>query len=297
MEWLTRPLIVVGKAQLSLAGLALLLCLIALVVAGSRVAGSLVGSRLLAHTKMERGLQYALGRITNYVLLVIGLLVVLQTSGIEMGSLAVLLGALGVGIGFGLQNIVSNFVSGLILLAERPVQVGDWIEVGGTGGKVERIGARSTTIVTNDNITIIVPNAELVTHNIVNWSHGDPRVRIRVPVGVAYGSDLDRVREALLEVAAAHPGVLPEPPPLVDFTSFGDSALEMELAVWTREMVPFQRRFRSELNFAIDAAFRRRAIQVPFPQRDLHVKSGRLEVETAPGGDGKAVAEPIRGPR
>jgi len=217
MDWLTRPLVTLGGAQVSLAKLALFVLAIVLVLALSRAIGGLVGSRLLARTAMDRGLQYAVGRITYYVLLVIGLMVALQTSGIEVGSLTVVLGALGVGIGFGLQNIVNNFVSGLILLVERPVQLGDWIEVAGRGGRVQRIGGRSTTIVTSDNITIIIPNADLVTNQITNWSHGDPKVRFRLKVGVAYGSDLERVRTALMEVASAHPAVLRDPVPMVFF--------------------------------------------------------------------------------
>lgn len=278
LEWVTRPLLTIGGAQITLAKLGLFLAVGLLVVVAARTVGRVVGSRLLARTGIDPGLQYALGRMIYYAVLVIGLMIALQTSGIEVGSLTVILGALGIGVGFGLQNIVSNFVSGLILLAERPVQVGDWIEVSGTGGRVERIGARSTSIVTSDNITIIIPNADLVTQQIINWSHGDPKVRFRIPVGVAYGSDIPRVREALLEVATAHPGVLTDPPPMVFFSGFGDSALNLELAVWTRAMTQAPHRFRSELNFAIDDAFRRHGIQIPFPQRDLHFKSGALRM-------------------
>jgi small-conductance mechanosensitive channel len=273
-EWVTAPLLAIGGMQVSVGGLALFVAAVVVVALVARTVGGLVGSRLLARTGMDRGLQYALARMSTYTLLVIGLMIALQTSGIEVGSLAVVLGALGIGVGFGLQNIVNNFVSGLILLAERPVQVGDRIEVGGRGGRVERIGARSTTIVTGDNITLIIPNADLVSQQIINWSHGDPRVRFRIPVGVAYGSDLEQVREVLLEVAAAHSTVLREPPPAVLFAGFGDSALNLELAVWTQAMAQSPRRFRSEMNFAIEAAFRRHGIQIPFPQRDVHLKSG-----------------------
>jgi small-conductance mechanosensitive channel len=278
VNWLTQPLLSIGQARVSLANLGLFIIVVVLVVAFARAVGSLFGSRLLARTGMDRGLQYAIGRMVYYALLVFGLMIALQTSGIEVGSVTVILGALGVGIGFGLQNIVNNFVSGLILLVERPVQVGDWIEVAGIGGRVERIGARSTMIITSDNITMIIPNADLVTQQIINWSHGDPKVRFRIPVGVAYGSDIARVRQALLEVAAGHPDVLRDPAPTVFFHGFGDSSLNMELAVWTRDMVQTPLRFRSDLNFSIDAAFRRHGVQIPFPQRDLHFKSGTVPV-------------------
>lgn len=274
INWITQPFLTLGSARVSLLDVVEFLVVLVIVVAIARAVGWFVGARLLARTGMNRGLQYAIGRMTYYALLVLGLMIALQTSGIEIGSLTVVLGALGVGIGFGLQNIVNNFVSGLILLAERPVQVGDWIEVSGTGGRVERIGARSTSIITSDNITIIVPNADLISQQIINWSHADPKVRFRIPVGVAYGSDMERVRAALLEVAAGHAAVLREPSPTVFFSGFGDSSLNVELVVWTREMAQNPMRFRSELNFAVDAAFRRHGIEIPFPQRDLHIKEG-----------------------
>jgi small-conductance mechanosensitive channel len=283
MSWLARPLVTIGQTEVSLATVALFVVSIVLVVVVARTLGGLVSTRLLARTPLDPGLQYAIGRITYYALLVIGLMVALQTVGIQLGSLAVLMGAIGVGIGFGLQNVVNNFVSGLILLAERPVKVGDRIEVTGTVGRVEQIGARSTTVVTNDNIQIIIPNADMVTSKIVNWSHGDGRVRFRVAVGVAYGSDLARVRDVLLGVAAAHAAVLPQPPPSVRFAAFGDSALNLELLVWTREMVQSPSRFRSDLNFAIDAAFRGAGIEVPFPQRDVHLRHGGADARAEPG--------------
>ena len=272
MHWMNEPVLSIGGVQITALTLAKFLGAIVVVVVVARTIGRLIGSRLLARTAINRGLQYAIGQMTYYALLILGLMIALQTSGIQMGSLTVVLGALGVGIGFGLQAIVNNFVSGVILLAERSVEIGDWIEVGGTGGRVERIGARSTTIVTSDNITMIVPNADLMSQRIINWSHGDPRVRFRVPVGVAYGSDMERVRAALLEVAE-HPAVLRDPAPAVFFVEFGESSLNLELVVWTRDMVYVPLRFRSDLNFAIDAAFRRHGITVPFPQRDVHVRS------------------------
>jgi len=279
---MTRTLFEIGTTAVTPLTLAVFVTLGIAAFVLARVAGSLVGSRLLARTGMDGGLQYALGRIIYYVLLIVSLLVALQTAGVQVGSLTVVLGALGIGIGFGLQNIVNNFVSGLILLFERPLSAGDWIDVQGTGGRVRRIGARSTTIVTNDNITIIVPNAELISNRIINWSHGDARVRLRVPVGVAYGSDLDLVRATLLDVARGNRDALAQPPAAVNFIAFGESALEFELAVWTVSGVQRQRRFRSDLNFAIAATFRAQGIEIPFPQRDVHVRSGLLEVRGAP---------------
>jgi len=290
MEWLTRTLFSLGRTPVSTLTVIEFGAAIALVIGLARSARWLLGSRLLRLAGMPQGLSYTVGQMAYYTILVIGGMIALQTSGIEMGSLTVILGALGVGIGFGLQTVVNNFVSGFIMLAERSVQVGDWIEIDGTGGRVVRIGARSTSIVTSDNIALIVPNADLMSHRIINWSHGDPRVRFRVPVGVAYGSDMVRVREALLEAARSHSDVLRDPPPAVFFTEFGDSALGLELAVWTAE-VRTPLRFRSDLNFAVDGALRRAGIQIPFPQRDVHFRTGAVRLEVGDAGARGAAGE------
>jgi small-conductance mechanosensitive channel len=204
----------------------------------------------------------------------------LQMVGLNLTSLAVVAGAVGVGIGFGMQNIVHNFVSGLIILAERPIAIGDRIEIGGVAGQVKQIRLRSTTVLTNDNIVYIVPNSDFITHTVINWTHGDPRARIRLPVNAAYGTEPARLGELLLKVARAHPQVLADPAPEVFFIGFGDSALNFELAVWTIVMTVQTRRFRSELYFAIEKALREEKIEIPFPQRDLHLRSGNFVLQT-----------------
>jgi len=186
----------------------------------------------------------------------------------------VIAGAVGVGLGFGLQNIISNFVSGLIILAARHISIGDHVVVGGVAGKVEQISLRSTTVVTSDNIAIVVPNADFIANSVTNWSHGDARVRFRIPVGIAYGSDLELFRSVMLEVAAEHPKALKEPKPDVLFVGLGDSSLNFELAVWTAEMIHLPSKFRSELLYAIEKKLREHRIEIPFPQRDLHLRSG-----------------------
>lgn len=175
---------------------------------------------------------------------------------LDLSSLAVIVGGLGIGIGFGLQNIVSNFVSGLIILAERPIAIGHRVEVGGVAGQITKISLRSTIVVTNDNITIIVPNSNFITNPVTNWSYGDSKVRLRLPVGVAYGSDVEKLKRLLLEMAAENPAVLKEPAPPVRFLEFGDSALNFELAVWTIDMARSPTRFRSELFFAVERKLR-----------------------------------------
>jgi len=194
-----------------------------------------VTDRVQARRGIDVGIAQAVGTIFRYAVVALGALVILQSAGIDLSALTVLAGALGVGLGFGLQNVASNFISGLIILFERPIKVGDRVEVGQVMGDVRRIAARATTVVTNDNIAIIVPNSDFITQRVTNWSHGTPVVRLRVPVGVSYASDPEAIRRRRLEVAGHHDGVLAEPKPDVIFAEFGDSSLNFELRVWTRD--------------------------------------------------------------
>src|SRR5213080_2667433 len=161
-------------------------------------------NRFLVNSGLDRALQYAIAQIISNVVLVVGVLIVLENTGIHLGALAVFAGAVGVGVGFGLQNIASNFISGLVILAERPITIGDRVEVAGITGQVQQIRARSTVILTNDNIAIIVPNSKFIDSPVTNWQYGDPSVRFRLPVGVAYGSDVNKVRDALVAAAREH---------------------------------------------------------------------------------------------
>src|SRR6266478_348501 len=235
--------------------------------------------RFLVHSGLDRALQYAIAQIIANVVLVVGVLIVLENTGIHLGALAVFAGAVGVGVGFGLQNIASNFISGLVILAERPITIGDRVEVAGITGQVQQIRARSTVIRTNDNITMIVPNTKFIDSPVTNWTYGDPRVRFRVPVGVAYGSDLEKVRNALVEVARENSHVLPQPEPTVFLETFGESSINLELVVWSKEMSYRPRRFRSDLNFAIAQKLREAGIEIPWPQRNLHFRDGVVRVE------------------
>ncbi|MEO6970784.1 MAG: mechanosensitive ion channel domain-containing protein [Chthoniobacterales bacterium] len=239
-------------------------------------------NRFLVHSGLDRSLQYAISQLASNVVLVVGIFIVLQNTGIHLEALTVFAGAVGVGIGFGLQNITSNFISGLVILAERPITIGDRVEVGGVTGQVVKIRARSTVIVTNDNITTIVPNQKFIDSPVTNWTYGDPKVRFRIPVGVAYGSDIEKVRAALIEAAEEDPHTLEDPAPSVFFVEFGNSALNFELVAWSDEMSYRPRRYTSDLNFAIERKFRKAGIEIPFPQRDLHIRSGVVQVATAP---------------
>jgi small-conductance mechanosensitive channel len=233
----------------------------------------LMENRVLIRTSLATGQQYAYAQITSYLVFLFGLLIGLQWAGVNMSSLVILGGALGIGIGFGMQNIANNFVSGIILLLERPIQVGDRVEVGDTHGDVVRIAARSTWIRTNANVVMIIPNSEFINNHVTNWTANDRQVRFPIPLGVSYGSDPEVVRDVLMEVADQHPDVLNVPPPDLLFTGFGDSSLNFELRVWTITRVQYPRELASELYFMIFKAFKERGITIPFPQRDLHVKS------------------------
>lgn len=281
---LDHPIFTVGASKITLLGLLKLAVLIAGVFLFSRFIRRYLLVKVLARTRLQSSIQYAISKVAGYVFIAIGLYVALYMVGIDLSALAVVAGAIGVGIGFGLQNIVNNFFSGLIILAERPITVGDRVEVSGVSGQVSDINLRSTTVVTNDNISIIVPNSDFITNAVVNWSHGDPKVRMRLPFGVAYGSDVEKLRLVASEMAGRHPQVMKDPPPTVYFTGFGDSSLNFELVVWTAEMTTRPRRFHSDLYFGLEKALRDNQIEIPFPQRDLHLRSGTFMVQAQPGG-------------
>jgi small-conductance mechanosensitive channel len=241
-------------------------------------------NRFLARSGLDRALQHAIAQIIGYAVLIIGIIIVLENTGIHIGTLTVFAGAVGVGVGFGLKNIASNFISGLVILAERPITIGDRVEVAGVAGQVQQIRARSTVILTNDNITMIVPNTKFIDSPVTNWTYGDPRVRFRIPVGVAYGSDLEKVRNALVEVARENSHVLPQPEPTVFLETFGESSINLELVVWSKEMSYRPRRFRSDLNFAIAQKLREAGVEIPTPQRDVNFRGGVVRVEMTAAG-------------
>lgn len=233
----------------------------------------LLEEKVFYKLRLERGLKQTLSTLTRYVIISISALIGLSIAGIPLRSLAFFAGAFGIGIGFGMQNIISNFVSGIILLFERPMRVGDIITLeDGTLGTIEKISARSTTINTPDEITITVPNSKFIESRITNWTHPSARMRGSVKVGVAYGSDTALVKKCLLEVAKQNPNVRTYPEPFVRFSEFGDSALKFELYFWADD--PGKRWFiMSELNFAIDEAFKKNHIEIAFPQTDIHIRS------------------------
>lgn len=273
-DFLSTRLFRVGETQVTVSSLFLAVAILVASLVLSRVARTLVADRLLGRTRLAVGTRYAIGRVFGYFILALGILVALQPLGVNATTLAVFGGALGIGLGFGLQDVVKNFVAGLIILVERPVQVGDSIEIGDVVGTVMEVRARATVLRTNNDIYLIVPNSKFISETVVNRSFGKPQVRYAIPVGVAYGTDPKAVEQALLEAAARSESVLREPPPRVWFREFGESSLNFELLCWTSRLLHSAGAFRSELNHLVYDALKGRGIEIPFPQRDVHIRNG-----------------------
>lgn len=266
----------------------------ALALIAFRFLGGLLNQRVLSRTRLDVGARHSISAALGYVGFFIALMLAVATMGLDLSNFAIIAGALSVGIGFGLQNVVNNFVSGLLLLIERPIKVGDWIVVGGYEGTVKRISVRSTELETFDRAEVIVPNSELVSAPVVNWTHKTRIVRVTIPVGVAYGSDTRLVEKLLLECAKEHPDVLSYPAPFVVFMAFGDSSLDFQLRVYARDTNYFIT-VTSDLHFAIDLAFRENNVEIPFPQRDLHVKDPERVAEILQNGTKKLSDIPPQG--
>lgn len=280
-EWLSIPLFTAEGTAVTLWTVGHLILLFVLLLWMTRKLKDWIVLTLLAHSRIDIGVRQATGSIIRYAVIAIGFVVIMQTAGIDLSTVTILAGGLGIGIGLGLQTITNNLVSGLILLFERPIKIGDRIEVGQVTGDVVNISVRATTVITNDNIAIIIPNSEFVSSTITNWSYMTKDVRFNFPVSVSYREDPENVRMLLLEVAAAHPGVLKERKPDVLLQEFRESALQFILRVWTREYTDRPGVLRSELNYAISRKFREHGIEIPYPQHDIHIKDGRITVITS----------------
>jgi len=224
------------------------------------------------NTRIDESTQYTISVFVKYTLVFLGIVISLRILGFAISTLNVLAGTIGIGIGIGLQEIAKNFISGIILLVEKPVKVGDYIDVDGLPGRVDAVKARGTVVTTFDNISVVIPNSDFITKQVTNWSYNDKIIRCCVPIGVTYGSDVDLVKKSLLEVADTHNKILKKPVPTVYFSDFGDNALKFKLYVWTDDA---QNRFllMSDLHFMIDKIFRERNIVIAFPQRDIHLKT------------------------
>lgn len=277
-NFLSTRLFRVGETQVTVSSLLIAAAIIVGSLLASRLVRNLVADRLLGKTRLAAGTRYAIGRVLGYVILFLGVLVALQPLGVNATTLAVFGGALGIGLGFGLQDIVKNFVAGLVILIERPVQIGDSIEIGDVVGDVTEIRARATVVRTNDDVFLIVPNSKFISDTVVNRSFRQPRVRYRIPVTVAAGSDVAEVEAALLEAAGKSENILPDPPPRVWFDEFGERGLRFELLCWTSSLLHSAGAFRSEINRLVYDTLQARGIALPSPQLDvrLHGSTDRV---------------------
>ena len=270
----------IGNIEVSVTSLIEGVIIFALALLLSRTLSRLLQRRLAKRAYLDPGLQYTLGRLTQYVIITIGILVALSVGvSLNLTSIAVIFTALSVGIGFGLQYIAADIASGFILLFERPVRVGDRISIGKEEGDVQSINLRTTVMTTNDRVSVIVPNSKLVREHLINWSYGDPRVRIAIPIGVAYGSDVDLVTQTLLQATEDVDNILRDPPPKVQFLNFGDWSLDFRLLVWTNRP-RLHTQIRSDINYRIDRLFRQNGIEIPFPQTELRLREGALHLDT-----------------
>lgn len=238
----------------------------------------LLTRRIFPRYHLDEATSHSMATITRYALLVIGFVIIFQTSGIDLSSLGILFGALGIGIGFGLQNITSNFISGIIILFEKPIKIGDRVEVDKLVGNITKISARATTVINNDNIAVVVPNSDFINNKVINWSLNDQNVRFNFPVGVSYKEDPQRIKKLLLEVAHANPGVLKDPSPDVLFDEFGESSLNFILRVWTNQYSNTPVVLKSQLYYAVFEKFKEHDVEIPYPQRDLHLKTGFRQI-------------------
>ncbi|MGM0546695.1 MAG: mechanosensitive ion channel family protein [Bacteroidota bacterium] len=271
-EGLNIQLFTISDVPVTTASILIFFLLLSFFIAAGIFARRTINRKIFKRFHIDDGTSYTLSRITQYIIITIGVLISFNFVGINLSSLTVIFGLLSVGIGFGLQNVTSNFISGLIILFERPISVGDRVVINDIEGDIIEINIRSTMVRTVNNISIVVPNSEFVSKDVINYSHGSPTYRLDVDVGVSYNSDLDTVLKALNEVAENNSTVMKNPEPEVHLIAFGDSSWNMQLRSWIPNVKDYPK-IRNELNQAIVRTFRKYKIVIPFPQRDVHMRS------------------------
>lgn len=283
VNFFQTPLFLLGDAEITLYIIFyIIIYLVLLIYLSGKIKGLLV-HKILKRYKVDIGISQSIGTIVRYIITIFGLIILVQSAGIDLRALGLIAGALGVGIGLGLQSITNNFIAGIIILFERPVKVGDRIEVSQLRGEpikgdVVRISPRATTIVTNDNITVIVPNGDFISNTVINWSYNDRMVRFNFPVLVSYKEDPQRIKNLLMSVVTDNPGVLTNPAPDVLFDGYGENGLMFNLRVWTLHFIDRPNVLKSQLYYSIFSKFKEHNIEIPsYPQRDIHIKPDSVE--------------------
>jgi len=270
--WLGETWFTIGSTPVTTLTFLIPAIIISLSIKFSNLLSRFLLHRVYKKYELDHGTQYTFTRLLHYVIIVVSILVALPAIGFNFSILTVFAGVAGIGIGFGIGNIASNFISGLIILFERPIKVGDRIKIGELHCDVKNISIRSTVVRTRNNEHIIIPNSQFIESQVMNWSYGDPMVREKILIGVAYGSDVRLLERLLLQTACEHNDIMDDPPPRVDFLNFGDSALEFRLLYWIPNPV-LRTRVKSALNFRINELLLEHGVEIPFPQRDLHLRS------------------------
>ncbi len=269
--WLNKG-ITIGKAKITILNVCYVIIFLLLIGYISKIIRKALQDEVLPRTRLDIGARASLVNVVVYSLWVLAIYTGINILGINLSSLAFMAGALGIGIGFGLQNIVNNFISGIILLFDPSIQVGDMVQIGEDWGTVNRINIRTTIVQTFDNASLIIPNSQMLSNKVTNWSFKDPKVRRQVDVGVAYGSDVQLVRKILLEIVGDMPEIMNDPAPRVDFSDFADSALIFRIRFWITSP-EFWLTAPTELRFRIDEEFKKHGIEIAFPQQDIHIRS------------------------
>lgn len=288
-NYINQPFFI-GNFEIRLTNVVIGIAIFAAAIIISRSVRSLMERRMAARVNLDPGIQYTVLRLIHYLVITLGVLFALKTAfNLDLTTLAVVFTALSVGIGFGLQFIAGDLASGFILLFERPVRVGDFVTITGpdsklTEGRVQSINLRTTIVMTNDHIAAVVPNSKLVNQTLINWSYGERRSRIAIPIGVSYDSDVEVVTQTLLQAADGVDHVMEEPKPSVQFLGFGDYSLNFRLLVWTSRPRRYAQ-IKSDINYRIQRLFKEARIEIPFPQQDLNLRGGSLKLTPADDGD------------
>jgi small-conductance mechanosensitive channel len=287
---LSQPVLKLGNTSLTWWSMLYMAVLtVILMISTGRIQRFIV-SQAESRTNFDVGVTNGISTVVRYVFIGIGFLVILQSAGVDLSSLTILAGAIGLGLTVGMQSLTTNIMSGLTLFTERPVKVGDRIEVDGVVGDITKITFRATTVLTDENIEIIVPNSQFITKKVTNWSHSSPNIRLTLPISVSFKSDPRQVKDIVETVAAEHEGVLPEPKPELIFSGFAESSLKFELWVWTCDYTRRPLVLKSKLYYEIFERLKKEGIEIPYPQRDIHIRTGALNP-----GDVKGMAVELSG--